>query len=106
MREEKKIGISNSDRAHVLVQAMPYIKKWAGETIVEVPDMPAVAANSIAALYGDMEATYLVVDRVGIRVLRDPYTNKPFVHFYTTKRVGGGVYNPEPMRALKVAAAG
>ncbi len=77
----------------------------AGETIVEVPDMPAVAANSIAALYGDMEATYLVVDRVGIRVLRDPYTNKPFVHFYTTKRVGGGVYNPEPMRALKVAAA-
>lgn len=75
----------------------------AGETIVEVPDMPAVGANAIAALYGDMEATYLVVDRVGIRVLRDPYTNKPFVHFYTTKRVGGGVYNPEPMRALKVA---
>ena len=34
MSEEKKIGISNSDRAHVLVQAMPYIKKWAGETIV------------------------------------------------------------------------
>ena len=50
-----------------------------------------------------MEATYLVVDRVGIRVLRDPFTNKPFVHFYTTKRVGGGVYNPEPMRALKIA---
>ncbi len=75
----------------------------AGETIVEVPDMPGVAANNIAALYGDMDATYLVVDRVGIRVLRDPFTNKPFVHFYTTKRVGGGVHNPEPMRALKVA---
>lgn len=72
--------------------------------IVEVPDMPVVAANNIAVLYGDMEATYLVVDRVGIRVLRDPYTNKPFVHFYTTKRVGGGVYNPEPMRALRIAA--
>jgi HK97 family phage major capsid protein len=70
--------------------------------IVQVPDMPVVAAGNIAALYGDMEATYLVVDRVGIRVLRDPYTNKPFVHFYTTKRVGGGVYNPEPMRALKI----
>lgn len=77
----------------------------AGEAIVEVPDMPAVGANAIAALYGDMDATYLVVDRIGIRVLRDPFTNKPFVHFYTTKRVGGGVYNPEPMRALKVAAA-
>jgi HK97 family phage major capsid protein len=76
-----------------------------GESIVEVPDMPNVAANNIAALYGDMEATYLVVDRVGIRVLRDPYTNKPFVHFYTTKRVGGGVHNPEPMRALQVKAA-
>ncbi len=72
--------------------------------IVEMPDMPLVAANNVAALYGDMEATYLVVDRVGIRVLRDPFTNKPFVHFYTTKRVGGGVHNPEPMRALKISA--
>ncbi len=76
-----------------------------GEQIVEVPDMPAVAAGNIAALYGDMAASYLVVDRVGVRVLRDPYTNKPFVHFYTTKRVGGGLYNPEPMRALKIGAA-
>jgi HK97 family phage major capsid protein len=72
--------------------------------IVQMADMPIVAAGNIAALYGDMEATYLVIDRVGIRVLRDPYTNKPFVHFYTTKRVGGGVHNPEPMRALKIAA--
>jgi len=72
--------------------------------VVEMPDMPSIAAGNIAALYGDMEATYLVVDRVGIRVLRDPYTNKPFVHFYTTKRVGGGVHNPEPMRALKISA--
>lgn len=74
----------------------------AGEAIVEIPDMPAVQAGAVAALYGNMEATYLVVDRVGIRVLRDPFTNKPFVHFYTTKRVGGGVYNPDPMRALVV----
>jgi HK97 family phage major capsid protein len=76
----------------------------AGAAIVEHPDFPLVAAGNIAALYGDMEATYLVVDRIGIRVLRDPFTNKPFVHFYTTKRVGGGVHNPEPMRALKIAA--
>ncbi len=76
-----------------------------GAEVVEYPDMPIVAANAIAALFGDMEATYLVVDRIGIRILRDPYTNKPFVHFYTTKRVGGGVHNPEPMRAVKVAAA-
>ncbi|MCT8002980.1 phage major capsid protein [Sphingomonas sanguinis] len=76
----------------------------AGAPIVEHPDFPLIAAGNIAALYGDMEATYLVVDRVGIRVLRDPFTNKPFVHFYTTKRVGGGVHDPQPMRALKVAA--
>lgn len=75
-----------------------------GAPIVEVPDMPLVAAGNIAALYGDMEATYLVVDRIGISVLRDPFTNKPYVHFYTVKRVGGGVYNPEPMRALQIAA--
>ncbi|WP_375458880.1 phage major capsid protein [uncultured Enterovirga sp.] len=77
----------------------------AGAPIVEVPDMPTVAANAIVALYGDMEATYLVIDRIGISVLRDPFTNKPYIHFYTVKRVGGGVFNPEPMRALKVAAA-
>ncbi len=77
----------------------------AGAPIVEHPDFPLVAAGNIAALFGDMEATYLIVDRVGIRVLRDPFTNKPFVHFYTTKRVGGGVHNPEPMRAVKIGAA-
>jgi HK97 family phage major capsid protein len=72
--------------------------------IVELPGMPTVAAGNIVALYGDMSQTYLVVDRVGISVLRDPFTNKPFVGFYTVKRVGGGVFNPEPMRALKVSA--
>lgn len=77
----------------------------AGAPIVEYPDMPLVAAGNIAALFGDMEATYLVIDRVGIRILRDPYTNKPFVHFYTTKRVGGGVHNPEPMRAVKIGVS-
>lgn len=75
-----------------------------GAPIVELPDMPAIGAGAVAALYGDMEQTYMVVDRLGIRVLRDPFTNKPFVHFYTTKRVGGGVYNPEPMKALVVGA--
>lgn len=75
-----------------------------GESIVEVPDLPAIAAGNVVAFYGDMASTYLVIDRVGIRVIRDNLTNKPYVHFYTTKRVGGGVFNPEPMRALKVSA--
>jgi HK97 family phage major capsid protein len=77
----------------------------AGEPVVDMPGMPAVGAGNIAALYGDMRETYQIVDRIGIRVLRDPYTNKPFVHFYTTKRVGGGVKNPKAMKALKIAAS-
>lgn len=77
----------------------------AGFAITEDPNMPDVAANAIAALFGDFKRTYTIFDRVGVRVLRDPFTAKPYVLFYTTKRVGGGVHNPEPMRALKIAAA-
>lgn len=76
----------------------------AGEPVVDMPGMPNVGAGNIAALYGDMVETYQVIDRIGIRVLRDPYTAKPFVLFYTTKRVGGGVKNPTAMRALRIAA--
>lgn len=76
----------------------------AGEPVVDMPGMQNVAAGNIAALYGDMVETYQIVDRTGVRVLRDPYTAKPFVLFYTTKRVGGGVKNPIAMRALKIAA--
>jgi HK97 family phage major capsid protein len=75
----------------------------AGYPVVEVPGMPNMATGLVSILFGDMEATYLVVDRVGIRVLRDPFTNKPYVGFYTTKRVGGGVQNPEYMRFIKQA---
>ncbi len=77
----------------------------AGEPVVDMPGMQNVAAGNIAALYGDMVETYQVIDRTGVRVLRDPYTAKPFVLFYTTKRVGGGVKNPTAMRALKIGAA-
>jgi HK97 family phage major capsid protein len=74
----------------------------AGQPIIDLPDVPNVAASAIAALYGDLAATYVVVDRLGIRVKRDDLTNKPYIGLYTTKRVGGGVKSPEPMRALKV----
>lgn len=77
----------------------------AGFAVQDVAAIPDVAANAIAALFGDFKQTYTVYDRKGVRVLRDPYTNKPYVMFYTTKRVGGGVHNPEPMRALKIAAS-
>ena len=73
-----------------------------GVPTAHIPGMPAVEAGSIAALYGDMAEAYQIVDRIGIRVLRDPYTNKPFVHFYTTKRVGGGAKNVDAMKALVI----
>ena len=75
-----------------------------GVPTAHLPGMPTVEADAIAALYGDMRMAYQIVDRIGLRVLRDPYTNKPYVHFYTTKRVGGGVKNPDAMKALKIAA--
>jgi HK97 family phage major capsid protein len=73
-----------------------------GAPIVDLPDMPAVASLAASLLYGDMKRTYLVVDRMGTRVLRDPYTNKPYVQFYCTKRVGGSVNNPEAMKAIVI----
>lgn len=75
----------------------------AGFALQDVAAIPDVAANATPVLFGDFKQTYTVYDRKGVRVLRDPYTNKPYVMFYTTKRVGGGVHNPEPMRALKIA---
>lgn len=77
----------------------------AGYPVTEMPDMPNVEATTTPILFGDFKQAYLIVDRIGIRVLRDPYTNKPYVMFYTTKRVGGGLLNPEPMRALRIDAA-
>lgn len=73
-----------------------------GYGIAEDENMPDIAANSLPLMFGDFRRGYLIIDRMGIRVLRDPYTKKPYVLFYTTKRVGGGVQNPECLRAMKV----
>lgn len=67
--------------------------------------MPDVAANSMAVAFGDFEKGYLIVDRAGVRVLRDPYSAKPHVLFYTTKRVGGGVQNFDAIKLLKFAVS-
>jgi HK97 family phage major capsid protein len=64
-------------------------------------DMPALGANSLSLSFGDFREAYQIVDRQGIRVLRDPYTAKPYIKFYTTKRTGGGVVNFEAIKHLK-----
>lgn len=73
---------------------------------VSVEDyMADVGADAYPIAFGDFQRGYLIVDRVGIRVLRDPYTNKPYIQFYTTKRVGGGVQMFEAIKLLKVATS-
>ncbi len=73
--------------------------------IVEAEDMPDIAADSFSLAFGDFRRGYLVVDRQGVRVLRDPYSAKPYVLFYVTKRVGGGVQDFDAIRLLKFGAA-
>ncbi len=72
-----------------------------GFPIAEAEDMPDIAANSLSIAFGDFRRGYLIVDRVGIRVLRDPYSAKPYVLFYTTKRVGGGVQDFDAIKLLR-----
>jgi HK97 family phage major capsid protein len=75
-----------------------------GFPVVEAEDMPDIADGSASIAFGDFRRGYLVVDRTGVRILRDPYSAKPYVLFYTTKRVGGGVQNFEAIKLMKFAA--
>nr|PZN87053.1 MAG: phage major capsid protein [Pseudomonadota bacterium] len=75
-----------------------------GFPVTESEDMPDIAPDSPAIAFGDFRRGYLIVDRVGIRVLRDPYSSKPYVLFYTTKRVGGGVQDFDAIKLLKFSA--
>lgn len=75
-----------------------------GCTVAQCADMPGINKNSIVMAFADFKSAYQIVDRQGIRILRDPYTDKPFVKYYTTKRVGGDVTNFEAIKLLKLAA--
>jgi HK97 family phage major capsid protein len=72
-----------------------------GFPVAESEDMPNIATDSHAVAFGDFRRGYLIVDRAGIRVLRDPYSSKPYVLFYTTKRVGGGVQDFDAIKLLR-----
>ena len=71
----------------------------------DVEDMPDIAANSLSVAFGDFMRGYLIVDRAGVTLLRDPYTAKPYILFYTTKRVGGGVQDYDAIKLLKFAVS-
>lgn len=67
--------------------------------------MPTLATGSLSLAFGDFREAYMIVDRIGIRTLRDPFTAKPYVVFYTTKRTGGGAVNFEAVKFLKFSAS-
>jgi len=75
-----------------------------GYGIAENEDMPAKAANALSIAFGDFKRGYTIVDRIGTRILRDPYTNKPFVGFYVTKRVGGFLADSNAIKLFKFSA--
>ncbi|MFL6769846.1 MAG: phage major capsid protein [Sphingomicrobium sp.] len=72
-----------------------------GYPVIEAEDMPDVAANSLSIAFGNFKAGYTIAERNATTILRDPFTNKPYVHFYATKRVGGQVVNSEAIKLLK-----
>ncbi|MCF6320994.1 MAG: phage major capsid protein [Rhizobiaceae bacterium] len=76
-----------------------------GFPVVEAEDMPDIASDSVSISFGDFGRGYLVVDRTGVRVLRDPYSSKPYILFYTTKRVGGGVQDFDAIKLIKFCIA-
>lgn len=76
-----------------------------GFGVVEAEDMPAKAANALGIAFGNFKRGYTIVDRMGMRMLRDPYSNKPYVGFYTTKRVGGKLMNSEAIKVVKFAVS-
>ena len=88
---------------------------WLPSTIAGQPDtflgypvvlsdyMPSEGANAFITMFGDFQKAYTIVDRLGINILRDPYTNPPFTKFYTTKRVGSMLKDSEAVKVLKCA---
>ncbi len=76
-----------------------------GLPVLQAADMPAPASGSLSVALGDFSRAYQIVDRTGVRVLRDPYTDKPFVKFYATKRVGGDVANFEAIKLLRLSVS-
>lgn len=76
-----------------------------GYPVIESEDMPDIAAGSMSIAFGNFRAGYLIAERGETAILRDPFTHKPFVHFYAVKRVGGGVANSEAIKLMKFSAS-
>ncbi|WP_448582300.1 phage major capsid protein [Thermaurantiacus sp.] len=76
-----------------------------GYPVIEVDAMPDIAANALAIGFGQFKAAYTIAERTETAVLRDPFSNKPFVHFYATRRVGGALVNSEALKLMRFSAS-
>ncbi len=76
-----------------------------GYPVIEAEGMPDIAADSLSIAFGNFQRGYTIVDRIGPRLLRDPYSSKPLVLFYVTKRVGGAVVNSQAIKLMKFSAS-
>jgi HK97 family phage major capsid protein len=76
-----------------------------GYPVIECEDMPDISANSLSIAFGNFHAGYLIAERSETQIVRDPFTNKPYVHFYAVKRIGGGVVNSEAIKLMRFAAS-
>ncbi len=84
-----------------LVEGQP--NRLLGYPVVEAEDMPDIEANKLPIAFGNFRAGYLITERSATSILRDPFTNKPFVHFYATKRLGGQVLDSDAIKLLKIS---
>ena len=74
-----------------------------GYPVIEAEDMPDIAAGVFPIAFGNFKAGYLIAERKTTRILRDPFTNKPYVNFYATKRIGGQVLDSDAIKLLKIS---
>ena len=98
--------LKDSDGAFIwqnsLIDGQP--DRLLGYPVVEAGDMPDVAAGAFPIAFGNFQNGYLITERQATRILRDPYSNKPFVNFYATKRIGGQVLDSDAIKLLKITA--
>jgi HK97 family phage major capsid protein len=100
----KQKGADNYFFSPVLLANGQSTLQLLGKPVIFMDDMPAEGAGNLSVVYGDFSRAYTIADRVGLQILRDPFTNKGFVTYYTTKRVGGDVTSFDAIKIGRCAA--
>ena len=75
-----------------------------GSKVFVSTDMPGIEVGNLPIAFGNFKNAYQVIDRGDIRILRDPFTHKPYIKFYSTKKVGGDVINFEAIKLLQISS--